>query len=79
MATSAPLYEQTSQYRNWRFSPEKLHEIRKLTNQAGIERARRNIKAEENEQQHREAATPAIPAKPEGDINYLSLEDELTL
>ncbi|RKP36066.1 cyclin-like protein [Dimargaris cristalligena] len=62
-----PLYEQSSQFRNWRFSREKLHEIRKLTNQAGVERAQTNIEAEQ------------VGYRSNKQVNYLSLDDELAL
>ncbi|KAJ1655258.1 hypothetical protein IWQ61_004958 [Dispira simplex] len=76
MQPSEPLYKQTSQYRNWRFSPEQLHEIRQSTHQAGVLRARKNIHAERDELQRRSLL---VPEQTEDQVKYLSVDDELTL
>ncbi|KAJ1975118.1 hypothetical protein H4R34_004455 [Dimargaris verticillata] len=71
-------YEQSSQCRHWRFSRAKLHEIRRATNQSGIERARANIAAEKDEL-HQQQTQPAPDSQDDTAVNYLTLEDELAL
>jgi cyclin H len=41
-----PIYEESSQYKHWRFSPEKLWEIRKANVEAAINRVKQNIQEE---------------------------------
>ncbi|KAI9312418.1 cyclin-like protein [Dichotomocladium elegans] len=66
-----PIYEESSQYRHWRFSPEQLWDIRKASHEAAVERVKKNI---EEELKSRGSATT------EGsDLQYLSTEEELAL
>ncbi|CAG8567683.1 9298_t:CDS:1 [Ambispora leptoticha] len=37
------LYEQTSQYRNWRFSKKRLKDLREQANKSGVERVKKNM------------------------------------
>lgn len=39
-------YEESSQFRHWRFSPAGLYEIRQSSNEAAIKRVRRNLEEE---------------------------------
>ncbi|KAI8086275.1 uncharacterized protein BX664DRAFT_335394 [Halteromyces radiatus] len=43
MDNKPALYEESSQYRHWRFSPSQLWEIRQSCNEAAIQRVRKNI------------------------------------
>jgi cyclin H len=42
-----PLYEASTQYRNWRFSPEKLTQIRDSLNAAAVTVIRNTFEADE--------------------------------
>lgn len=39
-ASKPTLYEESSQYRHWRFSPEQIQRIRQSSNDAAVERVR---------------------------------------
>jgi cyclin H len=40
------IYEEYSQYKNWRFSPEQLWEIRNKSTNDAIQRVKRNVREE---------------------------------
>lgn len=40
------IYEESSQYQHWRFSPEQLWDIRNKTTEAAIDRVKRNVQEE---------------------------------
>lgn len=40
------IYEESSQYQHWRFSPEQLWDIRNKTTEAAINRVKRNVQEE---------------------------------
>ncbi|KAI9498699.1 cyclin-like protein [Zychaea mexicana] len=64
-----PIYEESSQYRHWRFSPSQIWDTRKSNHEAAVERVRRNFQEDQRESQ--EATT--------NDLKYLSVDDELVL
>lgn len=41
-----PIYEESSQYRHWRFSAAQLREIREASNRAAVERVKQNVHEE---------------------------------
>ncbi|ORY00404.1 cyclin-like protein [Basidiobolus meristosporus CBS 931.73] len=65
-----PLYEQSSQYRSWRFSEKQLQEIRQISNQASIERVKTNLE---------EAKQLGDSQQSNGQTNYLNVQDEMAL
>ncbi|KAK9701388.1 hypothetical protein K7432_011739 [Basidiobolus ranarum] len=66
-----PLYEQSSQYRDWRFSEKQLQEIRQQSNQASIERVKTNL-----EEAKQLGDNPQTNSE---QTNYLNVNDELAL
>ncbi|KAJ8663732.1 hypothetical protein O0I10_000005 [Lichtheimia ornata] len=66
-----PIYEESSQYRHWRFSPEQLWNIRKTSHETAVERVKQNIQEDLKES---EEATSENQ-----DPQYLSIEEELAL
>ncbi|ORZ25671.1 cyclin-like protein [Absidia repens] len=69
MEQSKPLaYEQSSQYRHWRYSPAQLWEIRQACTEAAIERVRKNI------EEDRKAAN-----EPMDEINFLTADEQVKL
>ena len=85
--TLRPVYEESSQYRHWRFSPSQLWDTRMASHEAAVERVRRNFQEDQVrankhwfrksswsffEQKESQAATP-------DELKYLSIEDELAL
>ncbi|KAL7415381.1 cyclin-like protein [Mrakia frigida] len=89
-----PLYEESSQYRNWRYSKEKLAKMRKDLNERAVDVVRKNLQAEKvsstpSQAQAEEEAyltfgtnpppPPTTTTPSSDDINYLTVEDELAL
>ncbi|KAI9258915.1 cyclin-like protein [Phascolomyces articulosus] len=67
--TLPPIYEESSQYRHWRFSPSQLWDTRNTSHEAAVERVRRNFQEDQEESKSTEA----------NELKYLSIEDTLTL
>ncbi|KAI8888664.1 cyclin-like protein [Backusella circina FSU 941] len=64
-----PIYEESSQFKHWRFSPDKLWEIRKANVEAAINRVKQNLQ-EELDVNHEDKTK---------EYNFLSAEEELAL
>ncbi|KAL1917324.1 uncharacterized protein VTP21DRAFT_4980 [Calcarisporiella thermophila] len=64
-----PLYEQCTQYRNWRFSWSELEDVRRSTNAHAIETIRTNIIEERNLSGNNQSE----------EVEYLTADDELAL
>ncbi|KAJ2295841.1 hypothetical protein IWW55_005308, partial [Coemansia sp. RSA 2706] len=78
MEAAAPrpqLFEQTSQYRHWRFTPEALEELRAVNNKQGVERVLRGLR-EEAQVDDQDSAETRIS---EATNNLLTPREELQL
>ncbi|CAG8681488.1 14190_t:CDS:2, partial [Acaulospora colombiana] len=75
------LYTETSQYRNWNFTREKLRETREINHKLAVERVKKKIVEEsqlsDTSPSHREQSERVNSPKPE--VECLTLEDELAL
>lgn len=57
-----PLYEESSQYRNWRYSKEQLAKMRKDLNERAVETVRKNLQAEKVSSTSPSLLPPSLPA-----------------
>lgn len=89
-----PVYEESSQYRHWRFSPEQLWNIRKTSHETAVERVKQNIQ-EDLVRLHMRSVDAigtlkqlacldlqkesAEATSEDQDLQYLSIEEELAL
>ncbi|KAK4701463.1 cyclin H, partial [Phenoliferia sp. Uapishka_3] len=78
--TPIPLFIQSSQYRNWRYSKEGLERVRKELNVTAVGRVRSMVEEErvEEERVHLPEASTSAPPPP-SEIEYLTVSDELSL
>ncbi|OAD79614.1 cyclin [Phycomyces blakesleeanus NRRL 1555(-)] len=67
-----PVYEESSQFRHWRFSSQQLLDIRTSCNAAAVDRVRRNFQEEQK-------AAEAQGDRPQDEPQYLSVQDEMAL
>ncbi|CDZ98165.1 Cdk activating kinase (CAK)/RNA polymerase II transcription initiation/nucleotide excision repair factor TFIIH/TFIIK, cyclin H subunit [Phaffia rhodozyma] len=79
-----PLYEESSQFKHWRFSRSKLDELRSALNERSIQIVRENLEEEEKARAStstdtNEVDNPIKPAALAVDTQYLSTEDESLL
>lgn len=56
-AVKRPIYEESSQYRHWRFSAAQLWEIREASNRAAVERVKQNFQEEMVREQQQKILT----------------------
>ncbi|CAG8480554.1 10616_t:CDS:2 [Diversispora eburnea] len=88
------LYTETSQYRNWNYTKEKLQETRKINHKLAVKRVKKKIMEESIlQKQMSESSSPAYSEQGErvnsprvnspnlnpSEIEYLTVEDELAL
>ncbi|CAG8720939.1 8940_t:CDS:2, partial [Acaulospora morrowiae] len=80
------LYTETSQYRNWNFTKDKLRETREINHKLAVERVKKKILeesilqkqlSENSSPSHREQTERAN--SPKSEVECLTLEDELAL
>lgn len=71
-----PLYEESSQFKRWRFAPSKLVQLRAVLNERSIQIVRENLQAEK--QASSSSSTTLDPPTPL-DIQYLTPDDEVLL
>ncbi|CAG8587639.1 3834_t:CDS:2 [Paraglomus occultum] len=71
-----PLYEQSTQFRHWRFSSSQLENIRTQTNTSTVERVKRLLTEELT---LRETEQTDSPRPPPEEIPYLTADEELAL
>ncbi|KAJ2342364.1 hypothetical protein GGF43_005952, partial [Coemansia sp. RSA 2618] len=74
-APKLQLFEQTSQYRHWRFTPEKLEQLRAANNQQGADRVLRGLREEAQVDDQGSAETRVAEAA----NNLLTPQEELHL
>ncbi|KAM0751623.1 cyclin-like protein [Meredithblackwellia eburnea MCA 4105] len=79
-----PLFTQSSQYRNWRYSKDGLKRVRQELNVTAVNRVREMLEQErvEEEKEHvnqGEATSSASAPPPPAEVEYLTVSDELSL